>query len=146
MPWQAGEMRSPEPEDRTWPTSTREEMLSTVLALVMTREEAAELMGERFETPVGLWPSSLFRLAASEALRRPSVWRRCEARLTRTLGDGGAWSQLDDASLLDALHRAGRCMGSQELAAALWLVVRRNPAGLNGSDGSLQDLTRLVAS
>ena len=106
---------------------SREEVLRTVLAIVLDAETAAWCAGWRSsEEPLARWPSTLYRLLARAALTSASVWCRCSIVLDRALASPmRAYANRSPNELVELFLEGRDSLSGEELAALLWCLMRR---------------------
>lgn len=107
------------------PPATVVDALRMVLAITMTREETARLVGATLEAPSTLWPSSLYRIAAYATLRSPALWRNCARRLDARLV-GPSLRTRDEGSVIEDFCRNRHLMTWRDVAVLLWTLVRED--------------------
>lgn len=111
------------------PPNRRALRLVTVVAL--DRARVADCLDVGTE-PLGLWPSSLYGWLAESAARSPVVWDRCRAAVDDALAPWVApFRQASVAEITQALTARDGAMGGEEIAAALWSLVRRRDPALD---------------
>lgn len=125
------------------PSPAMVEAMSMVLAIALTREQAAALVGASLEAPSNLWPSSLYRVVADTALRFPDVWRRCSHAIEAQIG---AADLADAATSVETFCRYRDCMTLREAACVLWTLVKGDSALLRGSDLIVREVEVLALS
>ena len=108
------------------PGAGRDEVLRIVLAIALDVETAAWCLGCPAEAPVVRWPSTLYRVLAQAALRSERVWQRCCLLLDRTLHEPlRAYEKRSAAELAELFLEGRESLAGDELAAALWCLIRR---------------------
>lgn len=105
--------------------------LRVVLVLALDRASVASCLGAGRAEGHEVWPSTLYAWAAEAAARSPRVWERCARAIDAALG--GWVSPYEDASaarIAELLRLGDAAMTGEEIAAALWTLVRRREPGL----------------
>ena len=106
--------------------SGRGDVLRAVLAIVVDRETAARCLHHDKPAPVTRWPSTMYSVLGRAALRSPLVWRRCALVLDRALHDAVAvYAERPAADLVEVFLDGRESMTGDELAAVLWVLIRR---------------------
>lgn len=103
-----------------------------VAVVAMDCRSASECLGVA-PLAAPLWPSTLYAWAAETAATSPIVWERCARRLDESLG---RWllpyvDTSPEAIARVLCARGDTSMGGQEIAAALWALVRRRDRALD---------------
>ena len=114
-----------------------------VLAISVTREDAAQLVEPYISEPTNIWPSSLYRIAARVALQSPLLWRRCEEYLDRRLGIS-APSTGEYGYSVEAFHRNREHMTWTQIAGFLWGLVKKNSPLLYPPSPILEEVALLA--
>lgn len=123
--------RAPRP-DRRGARGANPRALRLVVVVALDCRSVAECLGlAPLATP--LWPSTLYAWLAETAATSPAVWDRCARELDRSLARWlPAYGDAAPAAIAEALvARDGTCMGGEEVAAALWALVRRRDRSLD---------------
>lgn len=130
-PTQRPPVRSAQSSDRNLTSPLN--ALRIVMTVALERTVAAECLGEDPEVCLSLWPSSLYGLLATEAMRSRPIWERCSWHIDRALGDvGRKLEALPPASLAELFREGSQILNIRELAALLWaLLKRREPMSEN---------------
>ena len=106
--------------------------LRLVVVVALDCRSAAQCLGL---APLAtlLWPSTLYAWLAETAATSPVVWDRCARELDRSLARWlPAYGDAAPAAVAAVLvARDGTCMGGEEVAAALWALVRRRDRSLD---------------
>lgn len=106
--------------------------LRVVAVVAMDCRSAGECLGVA-PLAAPLWPSTLYAWLAETAATSPTVWDRCARRLDDSLGRWlapyvGASPEVIARALCE---RGGTTMSGQEIAAALWALVRRRDRAMD---------------
>lgn len=105
--------------------------LRVILAIALDRETAAACLGHDRDAAVALWPSSLYALLAAAALASPTVRRRCFQLVDARLGEmTKPFEALPPATLARHFVEGRAVLSTRELAALLWLLLRRDQSEL----------------
>lgn len=122
--------RAPRP-DRRGARGANPRALRLVLVVALDCRSVAECLGLAPLAP-RLWPSTLYAWLAETAATSPAVWDRCARELDQSLARWlPAYGDAAPAAIAEALvARDGTSMGGEEIAAALWALVRRRDPSL----------------
>lgn len=109
---------------------SREEILRTVLAIVLDVPTAAGCAGLTASAPVTRWPSTAYRLLARAAIGSPHVWRRCALALDHALaGSIAQYEHHAPAELVNTFLEGRESLSGNELATLLWCLIRKRSPG-----------------
>jgi len=107
--------------------------LRVVLVLALDRAAVSACLGSARLREGPVWPSTLYAWAAETAARSPLVWCRCAAALDDALAPWLAtYERAPVARITEVLspRESAAALTGQEIAAALWALVRRREPGL----------------
>ena len=108
------------------PGGRREEVLRLVLAVTLDGGMAAWCLGCDRDVAVSRWPSTVYRVLAQAAFQSEATWRRCAVLVEQTLYEQlRVYGSRTAAELAELFLEGRETMSGEELAAALWCLIRQ---------------------
>ena len=103
-----------------------------VLAVTLDGEMASWCLGHPRDTAISRWPSTVYRVLARSAFNSPATWRRCALLVERTLYEElRVYESRPPAELAELFLEGRETLSGEELAAALWCLIRDRSSSHN---------------
>lgn len=103
--------------------------LRVIFALTLDREAASHCLEGKAEKAVALWPSRLYGLLASAAVRSPVVFCRCAQRVDHAFDSAGVddFAGVKPVQLVQHFVDGREVLSPIELGSMLWSLLRQAP-------------------